>query len=325
MDDVIARVNDLKVWFPVEKSFTDNTLKAEKRFVKAVDGVSFDVVRGTTTALVGESGCGKSTIGRTMVALERPTSGSIEIEGCNDVKTLRKKVQYIFQDPFSSLNPRMTVQTVLERPLQNFGLHKEDRQEYIRSLITRVGLSAEQLDRYPHEFSGGQKQRISIARAIAVEPQFVIADEPTAALDVSIQAQVLNLLTELKKDLGLTMLFISHDLSVVKQISDRILVMYLGQVVEEGTTAEVFEKPIHPYTRSLLSAVPKGPCEERKERIKLSGSIPSPIEPPAGCRLHPRCPFAAPICREKVPELISVSDTRKAACHLCTNKTENTI
>lgn len=317
MSDTIASVKDLKVWFPVEKSFTDNTLKAEKRFVKAVDGVSFDIQRGTTTALVGESGCGKSTIGRTMVALEKPTSGSVMIDGCKEIRELRKKVQYIFQDPYSSLNPRMTVHTVLERPLINFGLHKEDREEYIRSLIVKVGLSAEQLDRYPHEFSGGQKQRISIARAIAVEPSFVIADEPTAALDVSIQAQVLNLLNELKKELGLTMLFISHDLSVVKQISDRILVMYLGQLVEEGPTEEVFSNPLHPYTRSLLSAVPKGPYNDDSERIKLKGSIPSPINPPSGCRLNPRCPFATGECSERSPELIPVSGTRRVACPLC--------
>jgi len=313
----IISIRDLKVYFPVQKSFSDNTLKAEKRFVHAIDGVSLDICRGETVALVGESGCGKSTIGRTIVGLNRKTSGEILIENCSSEKELRKKVQYVFQDPYSSLNPRMTVRTVLERPMSNFGMHKEDREERIAELMQKVGLSAEQMNRYPHEFSGGQRQRISIARSLAVEPEFIIADEPTAALDVSIQAQILNLLMELKADLGLTMLFITHDLSVVRQISDRVAVMYLGRLVEEGPTEEVFINPLHPYTKALLAAVPKGPNAGKSDGVRLRGSIPSPIDPPAGCRLHPRCPFATEACSCTEPELINVSDTRRVACLLC--------
>ena len=317
MPEKIISIKDLKVYFPVEKAFTDNTLKAEKRFVHAVDGISLDVFKGETIALVGESGCGKSTIGRTIVGLNKKTEGEIYIPGCSSEKELRKKIQYVFQDPYSSLNPRMTVRTVLERPMKNFSLHSNNREERIAELMTQVGLSSEQMDRYPHEFSGGQRQRISIARSLAAEPEFIIADEPTAALDVSIQAQILNLLMELKEKLGLTMLFISHDLSVVRQISDRVVVMYLGKLVEEGTTSEIFENPLHPYTRSLLNAVPKGPFAIKKDDVRLRGSIPSPIDPPNGCRLHPRCPFATEACNENDPEFISVSDTRRVACPVC--------
>ena len=317
MSDAIVSIRDLKVYFPVEKALTDNTLRREKRFVRAVDGVSFDIKRGTTTALVGESGCGKSTIGRTLVALNKATSGTVQFSEQSDTRSLRKHVQYIFQDPYSSLNPRMTVRTVLERPMNNFRLHEDDREERLRELIALVGLSEEQLNRYPHEFSGGQKQRISIARALAVEPDFLIADEPTAALDVSIQAQILNLLMDLKERLNLTMLFISHDLGVVRHISERMLVMYLGKLVEEGPTEEIFLEPLHPYTRSLLSAVPAGPLSCESARVRLCGSIPSPIDPPAGCRLHPRCPCARPACAEHEPALIEISHGRRLACDVC--------
>ncbi len=329
MGTSVVTVNDLVVHFPVAQKLTDNSLRRKKQFVKAVDGVSFHVELGQTTALVGESGCGKTTIGRALVALEKPTSGSIEYRFDGSVtqltsssvdKSIRRRVQYIFQDPYSSLNPRMTIRTILQRPIERFALHTENREERINALISMVGLSKEQLDRYPHEFSGGQKQRISIARALAADPAFIIADEPTAALDVSIQAQVLNLLMTLREELDLTMLFISHDLGVVRQIADRVIVMYLGSIVETGATEDIFTNPLHPYTKSLLSAMPLGPVEEKKDRIRLSGVIPSPIDPPAGCRLHPRCPFAMPICAQRAPQERILPGDRQVYCHLLSDE-----
>ena len=318
----LLRVEDLKVQFTAPASLNDK-LFAQKKYVKAVDGLSFSIKEGEVVGLVGESGCGKSTVGKTLVMLQKPKSGKIYVDGedvceTKDEKTLRKKIQYIFQDPYSSLNPRMTVKTILSRPMEIFGLckNKDEEDKKISDLLKEVGLSQEQSLRFPHEFSGGQKQRISIARALAIEPELIIADEPTAALDVSIQAQILKLLEKLRKTRNLTMLFISHDLGVVEYVSDRILVMYLGKIVEEGPTKDVINNPLHPYTKALLSAVPKNPLQEKGEGVKLSGSIPSTINIPQGCRLHPRCPYATEACRQFNEELIQVKPDRKVSCLL---------
>lgn len=312
----LLRVENLKVYFPVSGS------AFEKKVLKAVDGVSFTMDKGEVVALVGESGCGKSTVGKSLVSLVSKADGKVYYEGqdVSDKKSmagLRKNVQYIFQDPYSSLNPRMTVKTILSRPMEVFKLHKdpEDREKRLEELMKQVGLLKEHGLRFPHEFSGGQKQRISIARALAVEPELIIADEPTAALDVSIQAQVLKLLVNLKETLGLTMLFISHDLGVVEYISDRILVMYLGTIVESGPTKDVIARPLHPYTKALLAAVPKNPLQEQDEAFKLQGNIPSAMNVPSGCRLHPRCPYATESCKSWNAELMEVEPGRMVACN----------
>ena len=329
MGEKIVSVQNLQVFFPVEGSLFGALRKEEKKFVKAVDGVSLEIERGQIVALVGESGCGKTTIARSMVGLQRPTNGTVEyqIDGqCIRVTTdyvdkdIRKHVQYIFQDPYSSLNPRMKVKEILERPMECLKLHKEDRQERLVELANLVGLSEEHLERYPHEFSGGQKQRISIARALAAEPDIIIADEPTAALDVSIQGQILNLLLELRDKLNLTMLFVTHDLGVVRQIADRVVVMYLGQIVETGDVKALFANPMHPYTRPLLDAMPAGPAAEKRERERLTGSIPSPINPPPGCRLQQRCPRATALCSQIDPPNVCISEGRNVRCHLFEDK-----
>ena len=312
----LLRVENLKVHFPVSGSVF------EKKTLKAVDGVSFTMEKGEVVALVGESGCGKSTVGKALVSLVSKTEGRVVYEGqdVSDKKSmakLRKNVQYIFQDPYSSLNPRMTVKTILSRPMEVFKLHKDpkDREKRLEELMKQVGLQKEHGLRFPHEFSGGQKQRISIARALAVEPALIIADEPTAALDVSIQAQVLKLLVNLKETLGLTMLFISHDLGVVEYISDRILVMYLGTIVESGPTKDVIARPLHPYTKALLAAVPKNPLQEQDEEFKLQGNIPSAMNVPSGCRLHTRCPYATESCKSWDARLMEVEPGRMVACN----------
>lgn len=320
----LVMVQNLKVHFPVDGGFFGKG----KKQVKAADGISFNIKRGEIVALVGESGCGKTTVGKTMVGLNKPTSGTIkycfgnfeaEISEKNNTD-IRKNVQYIFQDPYSSLNPRMRIKTVIERPMVCFRLHRKNRDERIQELMLTVGLQKEQLNRFPHEFSGGQKQRISIARALAAEPQFIIADEPTAALDVSIQGQILNLLLELRDKFALTILLITHDLGIVRQIADRVLVMYLGKIMETGTTNEIFTGPQHPYTRSLIGAMPRGPAGRNTERVRLKGSVPSPVDIPAGCRLHQRCPFALPKCAADEPATATMSDTRRVCCHLVTHK-----
>ena len=303
-DEALLRVAGLKKHFPHDDSiFVRLNPTKEVKYVKAVDGVSFEIKRGETLGLVGESGCGKSTLARTVLRLIEPTEGEIHF-GDDDVgamsteelRAFRKKAQMIYQDPFSSLNPRYTVRKTLVEPMRihGIGASADDRDRLAAELLERVGLDPQYLQRHPHEFSGGQRQRISIARALAVEPELIVADEPTSALDVSVQANILNLLNDLKDDRDLTLLFISHDLSVVRYISDRIAVMYLGELVETGDTDAVFADPKHPYTESLLSSVPSQDPDARMEFVPLKGDVPTPIDPPSGCRFHTRCPKVIP-------------------------------
>ncbi len=292
------------------------------KLVKAVDGVSFTLERGKTLAVVGESGCGKSTLGRMLTMIEQPTEGELFYNGqnflVNDKETAalrRKKIQIVFQNPYSSLNPRKKVGDILEEPLLiNTDLSAKERKEKVLEMMAKVGLKPEFYDRYPHMFSGGQRQRIAIARGLMLQPDIVVADEPVSALDVSVRAQVLNLMMDLQEDMGLSYVFISHDLSVVKHIADEVMVMYLGRCVEQGNVNEVFENPKHPYTQALLSATPKLNHEERQERIKLTGELPSPLNPPKGCAFHARCRFATERCRIEQPQLETYADGRKIAC-----------
>lgn len=321
--DKILEVSQLKKYFPVTKG----VFKKTKENVKAVDDVSFDIFRGETLGLVGESGCGKSTLGRTVLKLYEPTSGCVAYEGhditsysSDAMRPLRRKMQIIFQDPYASLNPRMTVGNIIGEALVIHKLYadKTARQKRVAELLSIVGLRPEALYRYPHEFSGGQRQRIGIARALAVDPQFIVCDEPVSALDVSIQAQIVNLLQDLQSEFGLTYLFIAHDLMIVKHISTRVAVMYLGNMVEVAVSSELYEDPKHPYTRALLSAVPVPDPSKKKSRIMLKGEIPSPINPPSGCKFHPRCPEVMPVCSVEVPPLIQIGKNRQVACHLYT-------
>ena len=322
----IVTVEDLKVYFPIRAGFLQRTIGN----VRAVDGIDFEVRRGETLGLVGESGCGKSTTGRAVIRLNRPTAGTVTFDGVdlyglnnNDLRRLRRRMQIIFQDPYSSLDPRMTVNSIISEPLETHGLKKGSaKRERVAELLEMVGLDPRYVNRYPHEFSGGQRQRIGVARALAVEPEFIVCDEPISALDVSIQAQVLNLLTELKNRLGLTYLFIAHDLSVVKHISDRVAVMYLGKIVEIGPPEELYAGPGHPYTRALLSAVPVPDpvTERRRKRVILKGDVPSPVNPPSGCRFHTRCWLYERLgkpenCRTDDPELRVLQGDHRAACH----------
>jgi len=321
-DNCLMDVEDLKIYFPLKQGLKDKYFLKKQKYVRAVDGVTFSIRRKETLSLVGESGCGKTTMGKALVGLIRPSNGKIFFKGENlssigakEMRNKRKEIQFIFQDPFSSLNPRMTLRNIIGRPMQIHDVCKDNkRTERIKELLKLVGLFPKYISRYPHEFSGGQKQRISIARALSVNPQFIVADEPTSSLDVSIQCQILNLLIELKNKFDLTMLFISHDLSVVRYISDRVLIMYLGKIVEIGPTEEILRTPLHPYTMALMSAVPKGPLAKKKQRLKMQGSIPSSIKPPSGCRLHPRCPFAKPECSEVEPTLRAVKEDHLVAC-----------
>jgi len=297
-----------------------------KQTIRSVDGVSFDIYRKETLGLVGESGCGKTTVGRTITRLYKPTAGQILFDG-EDISTLdkkglmpyRKKMQMIFQDPYASLNPRMTVMDIIGEAVDlHAGLSsREERNKYVYELLDRVGLQKSHADRYPHEFSGGQRQRIGIARALAVTPQFVVCDEPISALDVSIQAQVVNMLEDLQKDLGLTYLFIAHDLSMVRHISNRIGVMYLGKLVEIGDSEEIYSRHRHPYTEALLSSVPIPDPDVAKtsEPILLQGDLPSPINPPSGCRFRTRCPYAMDICAKEEPAMVDVGNNHCVACH----------
>jgi oligopeptide/dipeptide ABC transporter ATP-binding protein len=318
----ILRVEDLVKHFPIRGGFFGRHVGA----VQAVDGVNFTVKAGETLGLVGESGCGKSTTGRCIVRLLDPTSGSIYFKGVNladfnksRMREIRREVQIVFQDPYAALNPRMAVSEIIAEPLRVFGQYRKNKgKERVKELLRLVGLKPEHANRFPHEFSGGQRQRIGIARALALDPQLLILDEPVSALDVSIQAQVINLLEELQQELGLAYLFIAHDLSVVRHICDRVAVMYLGKVVEVGEKKEVFENPVHPYTQALLSAVPITDPSQRgkRERVVLTGDVPSPSNPPSGCRFRTRCWKAEDRCAEEEPELIDrFNHGHPSACH----------
>lgn len=320
-DQDFLRVEGLKKYFPIKKGIFKKTVG----YVKAVDGVFFTIKRGETLGLVGESGCGKSTTGRTIMHLLTPTAGSVYFKGRDVGETLkenpaeiRKNIQIIFQDPYGSLNPRMTVQEIVGEAVKFYGIAtgKKELDTYITNIIVKAGLLPEHRFRYPHEFSGGQRQRIGIARALALAPEFIVCDEPVSALDVSIQSQVLNELMDLKEEFGLTYLFITHDLSVVKFISDRIAIMYLGTIVELGGKEEIFRHPMHPYTKALLSSIPLPDPEQRGIRIPLEGDIPSPANPPKGCRFHTRCPYVMERCSQETPELRDRGDEHYTACFL---------
>ena len=319
-NNVLLRVDNLVKHFPINRGIFQKQVGA----VRAVDGISFEVKRGETLGLVGESGCGKSTTGRTVLQLFRPTSGSVYYDGVDltklkgeDLRRMRRKMQMIFQDPYASLNPRMTVGEIIREPLLVHNVATEtDADDRVKQLLELVRLNPSFATRYPHEFSGGQRQRIGIARALALQPSFIVCDEPISALDVSIQAQVVNLLEELQDKFGLTYLFIAHDLSMVRHISDRVAVMYLGVVVEMTTRDELFKNPLHPYTQALLSAVPiPDPVKEaNRKRTILVGDVPSPANPPSGCRFRTRCPIAESVCAEKRPEFREVKPGHFVAC-----------
>ena len=320
MADNLLVVRGLKQYYPVKGG-----LGKEPSYVKAVDNVDFEVRRGEVFGIVGESGCGKSTLGKSICKLIEPTDGSIVLDGeeiakytQKQMRPIRKKVQMVFQDPYASLNPRMSVRDIVAEPLIIHGLTKtrEETDKKVVELLRRVGLDDYHANRYPHEFSGGQRQRVGIARALAVQPQLIIADEPVSALDVSIQSQVLNLMNQLKRDMNLTYIFVAHDLSVVEHISDRVGVMYLGNFVEEGDKYSLYQNPLHPYTQALLSAVPIPDPKAKKERIILEGNIPSALNPPTGCKFHTRCPKCMERCKTEAPQKYQVGDDHFVYCHL---------
>jgi len=328
--DPLVEVRSLKKYFPIRKGL----LQREVARVHAVDDVTFAVYEGETLGLVGESGCGKSTLGRTIVRLLEPTGGSVIFEGrdisslgTRALRPLRRRMQMVFQDPYASLNPRKRVGSIIDTPLKIHGVPKSERRQRVQELLETVGLSPEHYNRFPHEFSGGQRQRIGVARALALRPKLVVADEPVSALDVSIQSQMLNLLDDLQRELQLTYIFIAHDLGVVRHVSNRIAVMYLGKLVELSPAEELYQRPIMPYSEALLSAVPipDPDLSHQRERIVLEGDVPSPINPPSGCRFHPRCRYMTDICREVEPPLTNYGNGHLAACHHPLNVDKETL
>ena len=335
MSDVVGvepvlRVRGLKKYFPVLKGF----FRRQVAFVKAVDGISFDLMPRSTVAVVGESGCGKTTAGRAILRLIEPDAGEVRFMGENlpelgpaKMKKMRRHLQIIFQDPFSSLNPRHTVGRIIGGPLLLHGLAKNQSEsvEMAKTLLEKVGLQPSYVHRYPHEFSGGQRQRIGVARAVALQPDVIVCDEAVSALDVSVQAQVINLLLDLKDEFDLSYIFITHDLSVVRHIADEVLVMYLGKIVERARRDVLFARPAHPYTQALLSAAPTTDPAKRKKRVILEGDVPSPINPPSGCRFHTRCPLAEARCRAEEPEMRMVVEGQEVACHLYDNGRTDTV
>ena len=333
MSDTIAsypllRVEHIKKYYSMKTS----SLSARKGYVKAVDDISFDLTEKQTLGIVGESGCGKSTLGRSIIRLIEPTEGKIYLDGQdytilkgNQLKEARKKIKLIFQDPYASLNPRMTVKDIIGENIDIAKTYatKAERDDRIREVMEQTGLNLDFMGRYPHEFSGGQRQRIGIARSIVLQPKVVICDEPVSALDVSIQAKIINLLKDLQSEMGLSYIFISHDLSVVKHIADRVGVMYLGHMMEIADKKSLYDNPMNPYTQALISAIPKMPGEKETKRIILSGDVPSPANPPSGCCFHTRCPQAMPICSEQVPQMVKVGEDHFCACHLCRGCSQN--
>ena len=322
--EVLFKIKDLQQWFPIKKGM----LKKTVGHVKAVDGISLEIYKGETLGIVGESGCGKSTFGKSIMMLERPTGGEVLFNFDGEFKDItkfsskemlefRKRVQMVFQDPYSALNPQKKIYTAFEEPLKVHGINtKEEREKIMAEVLRMVNIQPDYLLRYPHEFSGGQRQRLCIARALEVHPQVLICDEPVSALDVSIQAQVLNLMKDIQKEMNLTYLFIAHDLSVVQYMSDRIVVMYLGKIVEIADKHGLYEQPLHPYTKALLSAIPVPKIGGKQKRQVLQGEVPSPIRKPTGCAFHPRCPNCMEICRQEDPHLIQRPDGHCVACHL---------
>ena len=315
----LLEVRELKKYYPVAGGFFGTAEKA----VRAVDGISFTLGRGETIGVVGESGCGKSTAAKTIMRLIEPSGGRVLLDGADITamskprfRAYRKQMQIVFQDPYSSLNPRMASGAIVAEPLRNFGAGKGEREERAAQLFDRVGLHREAMRKYPHEFSGGQRQRLGIARALALKPKLIVCDEPVSALDVSIQAQIINLLIDLQQELGISYVFVAHDLAVVQHISDRVAVMYLGRIVEIGDADRLFADPRHPYTRALLSAVPSPQPSGAKKRIILKGDVPSPMSPPSGCHFHPRCPNAMERCKQEAPLLRDVGGGYRVACHL---------